>query len=357
MDESQDGPELFRNVVRLLPSANVEDYYKNGKWLKETLLIDAELLEAHRKESGAPEPPEPDEVQVPALPGEMRETFERREALRPPLRAPSGRPDVRTSASRLTPAPPKGPPPPSAIAAQRGSTSAATRPAAPSSELTMMSDFIAKWQLEPTRAKLLLARLPYSRRHAVIKQFEHRGPAATEAFEKYVKSQAASVGTSRPLIAPSSSPSVSTNGHAPLARPSTQSPAQPRTFRAPAKEEKELRPTPKVKAAIPSRRAPSPSRRVLSPSRRAPSPPRRLPEAKRQRIGAPEAAPPQSVRRPPAPTARGSIGMGSSLARPSPPSSRPPSSSSARAPVRTEAAKPSKPSKPGDLIASLLGGM
>eukprot|EP00933_Yihiella_yeosuensis_P017144 TRINITY_DN14401_c1_g3_i3.p1 TRINITY_DN14401_c1_g3~~TRINITY_DN14401_c1_g3_i3.p1 ORF type:complete len:785 (-),score=114.07 TRINITY_DN14401_c1_g3_i3:155-2509(-) len=60
------GEELFRSLLRLLPIASPWDYFKNGRWEMETLQIDIELLEAHRKEAAAPELPPLDEVKLPA---------------------------------------------------------------------------------------------------------------------------------------------------------------------------------------------------------------------------------------------------------------------------------------------------
>ena len=52
----KDGALLFRELKRLLPGVEVEDYFRNGRWTKERMVIDAKLLAAHRDEAGAQEP-------------------------------------------------------------------------------------------------------------------------------------------------------------------------------------------------------------------------------------------------------------------------------------------------------------
>lgn len=68
---SKSGPELFKEIMRLYPAADVEDYYKNGAWKDATMRTDCELIRLHRKEAGAPEPPPVEELalEVPDLPG------------------------------------------------------------------------------------------------------------------------------------------------------------------------------------------------------------------------------------------------------------------------------------------------
>jgi|EP00927_Polykrikos_kofoidii_P071066 hypothetical protein len=68
---TKSGPDLFKEILRLYSSAEVEDYYKNGVWKNDVMKTDWELLRLHRKEAGAPEPPPVDELdlEIPNLPG------------------------------------------------------------------------------------------------------------------------------------------------------------------------------------------------------------------------------------------------------------------------------------------------
>ena len=54
---SWDGSDLFNELRRFMPYAEVEDYYWHGAWDKKLLAVDLELLAAHRKDAGGPEPP------------------------------------------------------------------------------------------------------------------------------------------------------------------------------------------------------------------------------------------------------------------------------------------------------------
>ncbi|CAE8718559.1 unnamed protein product [Polarella glacialis] len=60
------GPELFRELLRVYPVAEVDDYWRNGAWQDAVMRTDIVLVEAHRKEAGAPDAPELSEVEMPA---------------------------------------------------------------------------------------------------------------------------------------------------------------------------------------------------------------------------------------------------------------------------------------------------
>eukprot|EP00928_Gymnodinium_smaydae_P093262 TRINITY_DN7733_c0_g1_i1.p1 TRINITY_DN7733_c0_g1~~TRINITY_DN7733_c0_g1_i1.p1 ORF type:complete len:312 (+),score=52.61 TRINITY_DN7733_c0_g1_i1:68-1003(+) len=62
------GADLFKELLRHFSEAEVEDYYKNGAWKDEDLRLDLQLILQHRREAGAPDPPELDEVEMPELP-------------------------------------------------------------------------------------------------------------------------------------------------------------------------------------------------------------------------------------------------------------------------------------------------
>jgi len=69
MDEEEldscTGEELFKQLLRLLPTADVQDYFKNGVWQDVILKLDCRILIGHRQEAGAPEVPALDEVVMP----------------------------------------------------------------------------------------------------------------------------------------------------------------------------------------------------------------------------------------------------------------------------------------------------
>lgn len=142
--------------------------------------IDLDLLRAHRREANGPDPPPREEMPFPDLPQVV--------APRPPPPIPLGQTgeaaSLKTVGRTLTP-----PPPPASVA---GGLSAARRPqttAAPQPEMRLISTFISKWELEPARTRVLLARLSPWKRHYVIDNFTcNTSGSIVAALETYIES-------------------------------------------------------------------------------------------------------------------------------------------------------------------------
>ncbi|CAE8608311.1 unnamed protein product [Polarella glacialis] len=167
MDEEEQvlvkaGPELFTELLRVYAVADVDDYYKNGAWRDEMMRNDWQLIVAHRKEAGAPEPPPLEEVKVPELPG--------------PTGASSGM-IAGLLASKL------GVP-----AAAAGGAAAAVAPGSVDAELRLIGLFVAKWRLDDTRTKTMLAKQLPQRRRYVIANFKVSEECAdsTKVLEEYI---------------------------------------------------------------------------------------------------------------------------------------------------------------------------
>eukprot|EP00928_Gymnodinium_smaydae_P053376 TRINITY_DN37382_c0_g1_i1.p1 TRINITY_DN37382_c0_g1~~TRINITY_DN37382_c0_g1_i1.p1 ORF type:complete len:458 (+),score=45.26 TRINITY_DN37382_c0_g1_i1:83-1375(+) len=60
-----DGADLFAELFRLYELARPDDYHSKGRWNVQQLRIDLELIEAHRRQAMAPEPPPLSELTVP----------------------------------------------------------------------------------------------------------------------------------------------------------------------------------------------------------------------------------------------------------------------------------------------------
>jgi len=148
------GVELFRELLRLYETAEVEDYYKVGQWKNDLLKTDLILIEAHRKEAGAPDPPDLEDVVVPEMPGAF-------------LRAPIAGLTLPTLGI--------------GVPAAGGLTT-------PVAELRLIALFVAKWKLEPTKTKMLLAKLTPLRRRYVMQHFKAlgSGDAATTELESFL---------------------------------------------------------------------------------------------------------------------------------------------------------------------------
>lgn len=160
------GVELFRELFRIYPMAEVEDYFKLGQWRDDLMRTDLQLIDAHRREAGAPDPPPIEEVPMPQLP-QLIGLGQLTMHMSPSLMKPVG----------------------ALLATAEGSALKSVAPAgSPLAELRLIALFVAKWKLDPTRTKSLLGKLSVQRRRYVIQNFktETSGLEATEELEKYV---------------------------------------------------------------------------------------------------------------------------------------------------------------------------
>lgn len=157
------GPELFRELLRVYPVAEVEDYYRAGQWRDDIMKIDLQLVTAHRREGGAPDPLDLEDVKMPELP-------------KPQFLA--GLPQI------------GGVRPLAAVAGARPAMlgAVATAGAAgPAVELRLIALFVAKWKVDPTKTKLMLAKLSPPRRRFVIQNFKAAaGADPTAQLEAYI---------------------------------------------------------------------------------------------------------------------------------------------------------------------------
>jgi len=198
--DGKSGKELFLEVFRLLPSSQAEDYYINGKWNDVDLQLDYDLLTAHRREAGAEDAPTIEELKeefnIPELPDNRQGGYvgaigyQRPMATPPAFQPKVARAALPTPASVTTgitglrPSPPKSAPTTAMVAAAAGAAGGG----GPSAELRQIALFIAKFKLEATKTKLLLARLTPPRRRWVMTNFTQSGTATspTAAVEQYI---------------------------------------------------------------------------------------------------------------------------------------------------------------------------
>lgn len=157
---SKSGQELFRELLRLYGTAEVEDYHKVGQWRDELMRTDLVLIEAHRKEAGAPDPPELDEVIMPEMPS-------------------VGGGFLGGGLSALIGA--------GAPIAAGGLAASLGQAGGHVAELRLIALFVSKWKLDPAKSKALLAKLsPQGRRH-IITNFKITGSGdATLELDKYI---------------------------------------------------------------------------------------------------------------------------------------------------------------------------
>jgi hypothetical protein len=166
------GAELFKELYRIYPVAEAEDYFKQGQWKVEQMKTDLMLLESHRRESGAPDVPDLEDIKVPSLPMQtsLPTMFSAGAAmgLLKPAGAVPGAVAPRPVAPVITAANPGG------------STSVV--------EIRLIALFVAKWKLEPATSKVVLAKLTPLRRRYVIQNFKATttGAAASKELEDFI---------------------------------------------------------------------------------------------------------------------------------------------------------------------------
>eukprot|EP00927_Polykrikos_kofoidii_P020817 TRINITY_DN19928_c0_g1_i1.p1 TRINITY_DN19928_c0_g1~~TRINITY_DN19928_c0_g1_i1.p1 ORF type:complete len:311 (+),score=63.80 TRINITY_DN19928_c0_g1_i1:137-1069(+) len=184
-DGKQDGREMFRELLRNFPTVRVEDYFKGGRWQTDTMALDIELILAHRRESGAPEPPPIEEIEMPEFPS--GDGWGSRTP--PPAPAAPAAPPRSSSTPAAPSRPPLTPTPPKRAPSQAEYTAQGDLGGKAQMELRLIADFVRKWKLDPTRTKLLLARLTPTRRRTVISTFEApatNGVSPTAALERFI---------------------------------------------------------------------------------------------------------------------------------------------------------------------------
>jgi len=187
MDE--EGTTLFRELLRLLPTARVDTYYQSGQWRKDDILVDTELVILHRLEAGAPEPPPLEEIPLPVLSKPPLKRQELRTTRKRSLSAERGRLGkdqvIRRWNSERSSASSGG-----TKAWEWGTSKAKTSVA---TEARLFEEFVSKWRLDTNRAKYLLARLVPSRRRWVLENFRHTVSALSPsaALERYISDQRA----------------------------------------------------------------------------------------------------------------------------------------------------------------------
>eukprot|EP00933_Yihiella_yeosuensis_P036443 TRINITY_DN30194_c0_g1_i1.p1 TRINITY_DN30194_c0_g1~~TRINITY_DN30194_c0_g1_i1.p1 ORF type:complete len:424 (+),score=116.24 TRINITY_DN30194_c0_g1_i1:78-1274(+) len=156
---SKKGPELFRELLRIYSVADVQDYYKNGVWADATMRTDLQLIEAHRRESGAPEPPPLEEVEMPDMPH-----------LKAALTLAGQGLAGLAALAGISKGTSGGPTPPTAI------------------ELRLIGLFIAKWKVDADKTKEWLEKIAPNRRRYVVSNF--KAPEGcddvTKALEDYM---------------------------------------------------------------------------------------------------------------------------------------------------------------------------
>jgi len=157
------GPELFKELFRIYPVADAEDYFKAGQWRDDIMKADIVLMESHRRECGAPDVPDLDDIKIPyALPQQV--------SMQTPGFAGPGLKFVQPgSVPALSPA---------------GSVAGS----APVVEIRLIALFVAKWKFEPVTAKAALAKLTPTHRRFVIQRFktEKAAAEATAELEEYI---------------------------------------------------------------------------------------------------------------------------------------------------------------------------
>lgn len=166
------GAELFKELYRIYPVADPEDYFKAGQWRNEAMKTDIVLIESHRRECGAPDVPDLEDIKAPALPAHLQQL---------------GPTSFTSFAQSFSVAKPVGQSQgTSPLVATAGGGAVAG--SAPVVEIRLIALFVAKWKLDPTTSKQVLAKLTPTRRRFVIQNFKttKSGAEASGDLEEYI---------------------------------------------------------------------------------------------------------------------------------------------------------------------------
>lgn len=149
---NKSGADLYRELLRIYPTAEAEDYFRLGLWLDDRIKLDIHLVCEHRKEAGAGPPTPLEDVPMPEPP---KSKFA--QALLPgAATAAAGAPNV-------------------ALLQQQALAH-------------MTSLFLTKWgqKLDATKAKEWLSKLEPTARRFVIQGFKGEGVDVTAQLEAYI---------------------------------------------------------------------------------------------------------------------------------------------------------------------------
>jgi len=175
------GAALFRELLRLYPVAEAEDYWKAGAWQDEVIKRDLKLVEAHRRDSAAPEPPALEDIPMPKPPG-----------------------GIAVPGMLTLPQPPGG-----ITLPVRPASQPLVLPTSPA-QAVKIATFIAGSKLDPLRSRPLLNGLKAHEQNYVLENFKSTstGAEATDELEKYINEcKASSVWGSGPAT-PAATPAA-----------------------------------------------------------------------------------------------------------------------------------------------------
>lgn len=160
--QTKKGAELFRHLLQVYPTADLEDYYKLGVWKEDIIKADLQLIVAHRKEAGSPDPPAIEDVKMPDIPQPPAGMLG---AIRPGMPGAVGVSAVRPM----------------------GVAGVGTRPAMVSAtsvaEMRLIAQFVGKWKLDPVTTKAILDRLAPTRRRFVVQNFKITQPGVLSTVQ------------------------------------------------------------------------------------------------------------------------------------------------------------------------------
>jgi len=167
------GADLFKELFRIYPVADPEDYFRAGQWRNDVMKADLRLIESHRRECGAPDVADLDDVKLPLLPQAWptpQAWPQQQQAMGGMVVKPAGLVPSGSAAGTV----------PAGTTAVAGTASVV--------EIRLIALFVAKWKLDPATSKQVLAKLTPTRRRYVIQNFKatKTGAEASAELEEYV---------------------------------------------------------------------------------------------------------------------------------------------------------------------------
>lgn len=169
------GPELFKELYRLYPLSEVEDYFGNGIWQDAIMREHYKLIFQHREEAGSPDLPPLNEIKFPDIPkGTASSALKLGVGFQPGLSGPAApmlggtgtqMAQLMAAALKMTQGGAQAVPP------QSGGNGGPANPQAAVAELKNIMTFVAKHKLDFKSVSSVIMGAPLAVRQAVMLEF------------------------------------------------------------------------------------------------------------------------------------------------------------------------------------------
>lgn len=183
------GRELYKELYRLYPLSEVEDYFSNGRWNDAVMSAHYKLIFEHREMAGSPDPPPLSELTFPDLPAgapSLPTTGQGQLALAVPKigGGPTQMAQIMAAALKM------------AQGGVGGAAGGQANPMTAVAELKNIVTFVTKHKLDFAKTSALIMGLPQNARNVVMTEFAPKdGTATFQELTTFVEEKKATTAT------------------------------------------------------------------------------------------------------------------------------------------------------------------